>query len=63
VVDGDRIAFVGGDADAASAAGPSAAAVDLGGRLVLPGFVEAHTHLLMTGDALGQVGLTRARPG
>ncbi|WP_309067936.1 amidohydrolase [Microbacterium sp.] len=61
VVDDARIAFVGAESDAAAQAGPSAASVDLEGRLVLPGFVDAHTHLLMTGDALGQVGLTPAR--
>ena len=35
--------------------------VDLEGRLVLPGFTDAHTHLLMMGAALGQVYLTGAR--
>ncbi|MGK9220622.1 MULTISPECIES: amidohydrolase [unclassified Microbacterium] len=57
VVDGDTLAYVG-DASGAPAAD---ATVDLGGRLVLPGFTDAHTHLLMTGEALGQVGLTDAR--
>ncbi|ROR65166.1 amidohydrolase [Agrococcus jenensis] len=57
VVDGDSIAFVGADADAPQAD----ETVDLGGRLVLPGFTDAHTHLLMLGAALGQVGLTDAQ--
>jgi predicted amidohydrolase YtcJ len=61
VVDGERIAFVGSNADTAAHAGPDAATVDLGGRVVLPGFIDAHTHLVMMGEALGKVGLTDAR--
>lgn len=57
VIDDDRIAWVGADADAPAAD----RSVDLGGRLVLPGFVDAHTHLLMMGQALGQIPLTHAR--
>lgn len=57
VVDGDTIAWVGAEADAPPADGER----DLGGRLVLPGFTDAHTHLLMMGAALGQVYLTDAR--
>lgn len=57
VVDGDTITFVGRDADAPDAS----TTVDLGGRLVLPGVTDAHTHLLMMGAALGQVPLTAAR--
>ncbi|CAH0224950.1 N-substituted formamide deformylase [Microbacterium oxydans] len=57
VVEGGVFTFVGAEADAPDAD----AVIDLGGRTVLPGFVDAHTHLLMLGDALGQVGLTDAR--
>lgn len=57
VVDGETLAFVGAEGDAPIAD----ETVDLGGRLVLPGFTDAHAHLLMTGEALGQVGLTDAR--
>lgn len=60
-VDGDTITAVGRSADALAAAGPGAEVVDLAGRLVVPGFVDAHTHLVMMGDALGRVGLTDAR--
>lgn len=57
VVDGDTITWVG-----VTGAAPAAdETVDLAGRLVLPGFVDAHTHLLMMGAALGQVGLVDAR--
>ncbi|WP_159604770.1 amidohydrolase [Agromyces humi] len=61
VVDGGRIAFVGSDAGARAAGGPDATTVDLGGRVLLPGFIDAHTHLVGTGHALGRVGLTDAR--
>ncbi|MGC5171297.1 amidohydrolase [Microbacterium sp. DT81.1] len=57
VIDGDTFAYVG-DADGAPDADTT---VDLGGRLVLPGFTDAHTHLLMMGAALAQVQLTDAR--
>ena len=56
-VTGDRISWVGSAADAPAAE----RVVDLDGRLVLPGFTDAHTHLLMMGAALGQVYLTGAR--
>ncbi|MDF0514009.1 amidohydrolase [Agromyces sp. H3Y2-19a] len=61
VVDGESLAFVGDAATAASAAGPDAEVLDLGGRLVVPGFLDVHTHLHMLGDALGRVQLRDAR--
>lgn len=45
------IAAVGGD-DIAALAHPRARITDLGGRLVLPGFQDAHTHLLSGGTDL-----------
>ncbi|MFF2050095.1 amidohydrolase [Leifsonia sp. NPDC058194] len=57
-VSGDRIVWVGTEGDAPPSADH---VVDLDGRLVLPGFTDAHTHLLMMGAALGQVYLTDAR--
>ncbi|QNE35535.1 amidohydrolase [Leifsonia shinshuensis] len=57
VVTGDTISWVGPEEAAPSAD----RAVDLQGRLVLPGITDAHTHLLMMGAALGQVYLTDAR--
>lgn len=56
-IDGETITAVGAEA----AATPVDEIVDLNGRLVLPGFTDAHTHLLMMGAALGQVALTDAR--
>lgn len=46
VVEGDVIAWVG----AASRAPSADEQVDLGGRAVLPGFVDSHAHLVFAGD-------------
>lgn len=46
VVDGEQIAWVGAAADAPDADDRR----DLGGRAVLPGFVDSHTHLVFAGD-------------
>jgi predicted amidohydrolase YtcJ len=43
-VRGDEIVFVGNDASAKAFIGPGTEVVDLGGRLVLPGIVDAHLH-------------------
>lgn len=59
VVQGDRIAFVG-DTGAADVEYPDAEVVDLAGRLVLPGFIDAHTHLLGFGESLAQLDLLPA---
>ncbi len=57
VIDEDTFTYVGGGDGVPDAA----ATVDLQGRRVLPGFSDAHTHLLWLGAALGQVPLTAAR--
>lgn len=46
VIDGDRIVWTGESARAPAAD----RAVDAGGRAVLPGFVDSHSHLLFAGD-------------
>ena len=46
VVEGDRVAWVGPATEAPAAD----AAVDAGGRAVLPGFVDSHSHLVFAGD-------------
>lgn len=58
VVRDGRIVFVG-DAATASAV-PADEVVELEGRLVLPGIVDAHTHLVSMGESLGQVDLQDA---
>ena len=52
---GDRIVAVGADEAVIRAAGPNARRVDVGGRTVLPGFVDAHHHLAFTGAELAAV--------
>jgi imidazolonepropionase len=46
VLDGDRVLWVG----QRSSAPPADERVDLGGRAVLPGWVDSHTHLVFDGD-------------
>lgn len=46
VVDGSRVAWVG----SALVAPDADELVDLGGRTVLPGFVDSHSHLVFAGD-------------
>ena len=43
-VTGTTISFVGDDAGAMALVGPDTRIVDLNGRLLMPGFVEGHTH-------------------
>ncbi|WP_453985205.1 amidohydrolase [Brevibacterium casei] len=59
-VDGGRILAVGDSGAVAEVAGEGAEVVDLDGALVSPGFVEAHTHLAMFGQALDKVQLRDA---
>jgi predicted amidohydrolase YtcJ len=56
-----RIAFVGNTPDAISLAGPSADAHDLGGRLLLPGFIDNHTHFVWGGTHLLGIDLRGCR--
>jgi imidazolonepropionase len=46
VVDGDRVAWAGPRSEAPAAD----AVVDAGGRAVIPGFVDSHSHLVFAGD-------------
>ena len=46
VIEGERISWIG-----PAAAAPAADdAVDAGGRALLPGWVDSHTHLIFAGD-------------
>ncbi|WP_405494529.1 amidohydrolase [Streptomyces sp. NBC_00096] len=45
-----RIVWVGPDAEAADWAGPDTERIDAGGRLVLPGFIDAHNHVRLGSD-------------
>lgn len=47
-----RIRFVGSDADAARYVGRNTQVIELQGRMLMPGFVDAHLHALAGGRAL-----------
>ena len=49
---GGKIVYVGSDAGAAAWTGPSTKVIDLGGRMLMPGFIDAHLHSLAGGRAL-----------
>jgi imidazolonepropionase len=49
-----RIALTGSWKEVRSAAGKLSAEIDAGGRLVTPGFVDAHTHLVFGGDRVAE---------
>src|SRR3954467_13573643 len=49
-VSGDRIVAVGPDAGAAAAVSPDAEIVELAGRTVVPGFIDAHNHFACTAE-------------
>lgn len=49
---GDRIAAVGTDDDVRNLRGPGTRVVDLAGRTLLPGFVDAHAHIWKIGHLL-----------
>jgi predicted amidohydrolase YtcJ len=50
---GDTITAVGTDAEALAAAGPNATTVDVGGRILMPGFNDAHCHRIGDRDVSG----------
>jgi predicted amidohydrolase YtcJ len=58
---GNRIVAVGSDADTKSLIGPRTKMIDGKGRLVLPGFNDAHVHFLETGAQLSSVDLRDAK--
>jgi predicted amidohydrolase YtcJ len=59
VVD-DRIVWIGPDAEAAAWAGPGTRVIDAGGRLVLPGLIDSHFHLMLGARTLGMLRLDDA---
>jgi imidazolonepropionase len=52
LVEGRSIAWIGRDADAPRAG--VSREVDLGGRLITPGLVDPHTHLVFAGSRSGE---------
>jgi len=57
-VTGDRIVWVGQDAEGSRWIGPETEVLELDGATVLPGLVDSHTHLFSLGAALSRVDLT-----
>ncbi len=50
-----KIVYVGSDHGAKAFVGPSTRIVKLGGRMVLPGFIDSHMHTSMTVSSLYSV--------
>ena len=57
---GDRIVAVGSSAEIDLWRGPQTSVIDAGGKLVLPGFNDAHVHFISGGAQLDQVNLNDA---
>jgi predicted amidohydrolase YtcJ len=57
---GDRILAVGSNADVESLRGPATKSIDAGGKLLLPGFNDAHVHFVGGGLQLDSVQLNDA---
>jgi len=57
---GERIVAVGSHADVDLWRGPKTKVIDAGGKLLLPGFNDAHVHFIQGGAQLEQVQLTDA---
>ena len=58
---GNRIVAVGSTTDLRPLAGSGTRVIDAGGKLVLPGFNDAHVHFLMGGFSLANVDLREAQ--
>lgn len=58
---GEEIAAIGTDAEVSRWIGPKTRVVDLAGRLVVPGFDDAHAHFLAGGQGLLSVNLRPAK--
>ena len=59
-VSGNRIAAVGSNASIRKLVGPATRVVDAGGRLVLPGFNDAHVHFMAIGNTFSSIDLRTA---
>jgi predicted amidohydrolase YtcJ len=58
---GNRIVALGSTPDIRALAGPGTRVIDAGGKLVFPGFNDAHVHFLMGGFSLANVDLRDAQ--
>ncbi|MCC7054878.1 MAG: amidohydrolase [Gemmatimonadaceae bacterium] len=55
---GGQLLVVGSDTAAFESRGPDTRVIDMQGAVILPGFVDAHTHVAEMGQALDRVNLT-----
>ena len=60
-VGGGRIVALGADSEVVHLAGPGTEVIDLAGRSLVPGFVDAHVHLIPGGFQLSSVDLRQAQ--
>ncbi len=58
---GNKIIAVGSDADTKALIGTKTKVIDAGGKLIVPGFNDAHVHFLETGAQLSTVDLRDAK--
>ena len=58
---GNRVAAVGSTPEIRALAAPGTRVIDAGGKLVLPGFNDAHVHFLMGGFSLANVDVREAQ--
>lgn len=54
---GDRIVAIGTDAEASAYVGPKTEVIELNGRMVLPGFIDAHIHSVVGSEDLDKCSL------
>src|SRR5687768_13339990 len=58
---GNKIVAVGSDADTKPYIGSKTRVIDAGGKLIIPGFNDAHVHFMETGSQLSSVDLRDAK--
>ncbi|MGH9410864.1 MAG: amidohydrolase [Vicinamibacterales bacterium] len=59
-VSAGKVLAVGSDKDVQQYVGPKTTIIDLHGRLLIPGFIDAHAHFMGIGEALQELDLTKA---
>src|SRR6478735_1773227 len=58
---GNKIVAIGSDAETKTLIGPKTRVIDAKGKLLIPGFNDAHVHFLETGSQLSSVDLRHAK--